>query len=491
MTRKFIGVLIIIGLTVFFNLFLSGDNEELITTSSQIKLNILDEYYGYNYESEATIVTLQFEVRGMNNEYIGGLSTKNFSFYEDGEKADIESYSDAVGEKSKIPLTMILDVSYSMEAAGAITEMERAARRFERNLKNDANFRYYKFATKVEKISSLYGEIRTDPKYRFTSIYDAVSKAIKEDETKKRVIILFTDGKDNHSLERINSLMSDIDKNRIKIHCIGLGNVDKGSLLKLSKNGSFYHSDSIKEISTLFDKVLKNVRSIYTVNYYSPSRRGNHTLKLVVTYKGSEASYETKFISGKSGSLTDNSTGNSSSPRVTLRSSYRTLSGSDIKSMFKRIGFFDRYWNINGNFSNDFSVKTIRGDKVVVDKTTGLMWHQGGSSSAIIFSKAKEWISSLNNRGYAGYYDWRLPTLEEGASLLKSSKRNGVYIDPVFSSKQLWIWTGDSYSSTSGWVVYFGNGNVNRYNFNAFNYVRPVRSVHVKKWRWRYKKKIK
>jgi len=160
------------------------------------------------------------------------------------------------------------------------------------------------------------------------------------------------------------------------------------------------------------------------------------------------------------------------SPGISLRSSYSTLSSNEAKSMIKRRGFFDLFDNPSGGFSNDFRVKTIRGDKVVINRATGLMWHQSGSSSYIKFSEAEEWIRDLNRRRYAGYSDWRLPTLEEAASLLEQTKRNGFYIDPVFSSKQEWIWTGDKYGSSRGWVVNFNHG---RIYWSRYGYVRPVR----------------
>ena len=164
------------------------------------------------------------------------------------------------------------------------------------------------------------------------------------------------------------------------------------------------------------------------------------------------------------------------SSRVTLRSSYKTLSASEVKSMLKRRGFFAKHANPSGDFRNDFRSKTISGVKVVIDRATALMWHQGGSSSYMRFEKAKEWIRDLNRRGYAGHYDWRLPTLEEAASILESSKMNGnLYIDPVFSEKQTFIWTGDKYSPGRVCVVNFNGGTIYWNPFSGGNYVRPVR----------------
>ena len=164
------------------------------------------------------------------------------------------------------------------------------------------------------------------------------------------------------------------------------------------------------------------------------------------------------------------------SPRVTLRSSSQTLSEDEIKSMLKSRGYFDSSWNKSKSFRNDFASRTIGGDSVVVDRATGLMWQQSGSEKLINFSDAESWVSNLNRKGYAGYGDWRLPTLEEAASLLESSKMNGdLYIDPVFSGIQEFIWTGDKYDAGSGWFVSFFGGQVDGLNFDGINYVRPVR----------------
>jgi hypothetical protein len=108
------------------------------------------------------------------------------------------------------------------------------------------------------------------------------------------------------------------------------------------------------------------------------------------------------------------------------------------------------------------------------------MWHQNGSDDYMRYKNAKKWLKKLNKSGYAGYQDWRLPTVDEAASLLESSRINGyLYIDPVFSKKQNWIWTGDMFEDDSGvaWDVYFYDGYVGRSYISGYCLVRPVRSV--------------
>ena len=169
---------------------------------------------------------------------------------------------------------------------------------------------------------------------------------------------------------------------------------------------------------------------------------------------------------------------------ITLRSSYGTLSVSEVQSMANVSIRKKADWGFWGHstINHDYNLKTIGGDKVVVDNTTGLMWHQSGTYDEILWDGAKEWAEGLNSKGYAGHHDWRLPTVDEAVSLLESSKINGdLYIDPVFSKKQDWIWTGDKFEYEDGsevaWGVIFSDGVVFRGFIYSHHYVRPVRSV--------------
>ncbi len=127
---------------------------------------------------------------------------------------------------------------------------------------------------------------------------------------------------------------------------------------------------------------------------------------------------------------------------------------------------------------NRFVTKTLHRDEIVIDRATGLMWQQTTSSQQMFYSLAKEWINNLNKRSFAGFNDWRLPTLEEAMTLMERSPNNeGLYIDPIFNSKQrLWIWTADRGEPDSAWYVNFNYGysKLNRIK-SSNNYVRAVR----------------
>ncbi|MBN1547263.1 MAG: DUF1566 domain-containing protein, partial [Syntrophaceae bacterium] len=120
---------------------------------------------------------------------------------------------------------------------------------------------------------------------------------------------------------------------------------------------------------------------------------------------------------------------------------------------------------------------------VVIDHATGLMWQKSGSEKYIDYPAARKYIQELNRKKFAGYEDWRLPTIPELMSLLEPEKQeNGLYIKPIFDKNQTWCWsadlrqTKDEGSSGSAWGVGFNYGNVGWDGLDDYYYVRAVRS---------------
>jgi len=164
--------------------------------------------------------------------------------------------------------------------------------------------------------------------------------------------------------------------------------------------------------------------------------------------------------------------------RAGLRRTPRDLTGDQVEAMLRSRGLYDIHKNRQKTFRNRFRLGRSQGEAVVVDNASALMWLQSGSPRYLSLAAARAWIEGLNRRGHAGYRDWRLPTLEEAASLLEPRRNpSGLFIHPMFEAKIRNIWTADTLGPQC-WIVYFEHGYVD-VNWPQFNgYVRPVRTLN-------------
>ncbi len=166
--------------------------------------------------------------------------------------------------------------------------------------------------------------------------------------------------------------------------------------------------------------------------------------------------------------------------RKYLRSLYKDLTVTQAQSMPHVEIREEQDWGFYGHSTirHRYELRSIVYDAVVLDHTTGLMWHQNGSERFKDKEEISEWVANLNLKGYAGFKDWRLPTAEEAVSLLEPNQNFGdMYVDTIFDKKQPWIWTGDSYGSDAAWVMSACYGSIFWNKFDEFFSIRPVRSM--------------
>ena len=127
----------------------------------------------------------------------------------------------------------------------------------------------------------------------------------------------------------------------------------------------------------------------------------------------------------------------------------------------------------------------INGDNTVTDQRTGLMIIQdptllgGVFRKTMIYAEAIQAIADLNKKGFAGFKDWRLPTVEEICGMVDRSKYNPCYDTNIFKGKfDDWYWSSETTAwnkNAAGCVNSYG-GSVHYGAKDSHYCVRPVRS---------------
>lgn len=149
------------------------------------------------------------------------------------------------------------------------------------------------------------------------------------------------------------------------------------------------------------------------------------------------------------------------------------LAAAEVAERLAEHGFYDAHRNPGGSgISHRYRLEAS--GEVVVDGATGLEWQRGGSAERLTYPEAEAYVAALDAGAFAGREGWRLPTLEEAASLLEPEKNAaGLHLDPVFDVEVWWIWTADRQGPVGGWVVTFADG-------TCFVHVPMGGSAHVR-----------
>lgn len=120
-------------------------------------------------------------------------------------------------------------------------------------------------------------------------------------------------------------------------------------------------------------------------------------------------------------------------------------------------------------------------DGTVSDKKTGLMWKKctEGLSGEGCSQGQVAWFSFGSALGYmlevetfAGYDDWRIPNIKELFSIVEDACTSPAINEVIFPNTESWFYL----TSTSGYEIDYGNGNVNSEIVNRY-YSRHVRLV--------------
>ena len=142
--------------------------------------------------------------------------------------------------------------------------------------------------------------------------------------------------------------------------------------------------------------------------------------------------------------------------RVTLPREPEEMSEEDVSALAARASLFDSERNPGGNFVNTL---VDNGDGLTVsDLATGLMWQREGLD--IMSNRMlRQEVERLNSERFAGFADWRIPSMAEALSLMAPVKNShGQHLHPCFSHRQPFIFVAASRKPGGYWFVDYKQG---------------------------------
>ncbi len=157
----------------------------------------------------------------------------------------------------------------------------------------------------------------------------------------------------------------------------------------------------------------------------------------------------------------------------------RDLQPDPLNDMLRRHQFFDQKHSPNGSgLAHIYEPRDFGSDAVVIDHATGLMWQPSGSIFSTTHASANGYLDLINHHKFAGFENWRLPTLEEAMSLMTRRVNGALHIDNVFDFQQRTIWTCDLGSPQTAFAVDYLNGTYFQVKTSERHFVRAVRKAY-------------
>lgn len=217
-----------------------------------------------------------------------------------------------------IYIVLLIDTSQSMLKNNAFLEAKKAAINFVENLREIDKVMIISFSDNVviredfnnnkEKLKEVINNLETG---EYTKLYDALNlglEKIREVISKRKFIVLLSDGKDSieegfriGSNSKIEDVLRRCETYNIPIYSIGLGDADLNILERistLSKGMKLYAPEST-QLKDLYYKILDSLKDTYKISFYDPmpaSKIDFRKILIEVNFDGNNINSEKVFI---------------------------------------------------------------------------------------------------------------------------------------------------------------------------------------------------
>ena len=231
------------------------------------------------FTAETSVLLVPVVVRDRRGRFVDGLTQDDFAIFENGVPQEIRFF-----ETRGVPLDLVLAVDFSSSVAPVAGALRRAARRFVGALAGSGslsviafNDRPFVLARRERDADKLLAAIDRLPRpIGGTAMLDAISRALTlhGEDLAHQVVVLFTDGDDQHSLSSLQGVEERIRTSQATVYVVTLGEgrrIERVRTLleRLTSvsGGRSFPIERIADVERALDTVRSDLRERYFLGY--------------------------------------------------------------------------------------------------------------------------------------------------------------------------------------------------------------------------------
>lgn len=244
------------------------------------------------FRAHIELVTLGVKVTDRRGAFPGELTVDDFEVFEDGTRQTVTFFArgDQAESAPELHVGLLFDTSGSMGQDIALARS--AAVKFLNTLRDAVDITLVDFDTEVrvaryeqQDFPRLVERIRSRKPEGYTALYDALGVYLDgaQHDDGRTILVVFTDGGDTRSALRFTELMTSIRASDVTIYGVGfLQNQGRtGGLeqrLRLGEiatesGGEAFFPLAMKQIEDVYDTIVAQIRSQYTLGFVSTNTR--------------------------------------------------------------------------------------------------------------------------------------------------------------------------------------------------------------------------
>ena len=256
----------------------------------------------YTISVSVGTVVVNATVRDRKGILVSELVKEDFQVYEDGIPQQIECFS-----HEDIPVTVGLVVDNSGTMGPKRPEVIAAALAFARssnpedqmfvvNFNENVSFSLpdnMSFTDKTAQLEIALSRIAADG---MTALYDAVAAALdhlKKGDRDKKVLMVISDGDDNASKHKLDTILAMAGKSDTIIYTIGIfdeNNPDRNprALKRLADatGGEAFFPGSVKDVVPICKRIAHDIRNQYSITYLPTNKKQDGSFRVIQVTAG-------------------------------------------------------------------------------------------------------------------------------------------------------------------------------------------------------------